>query len=415
MTDTDRTHFDIVIAGGSFIGLALARALVLSSGGTLRVAVVDPVALETHFDAQFDSRASALSVSTKQFLDVLGVWDGLKEFAQPATEIEITDSKLENVLRPVFLHLDNVTENGEASTYFVENYRLRQALTQLVAGDEAISFFGKCTVTSFSQKESVTHVHLSHGQSFTTSLLVAADGRRSRLRKQAGLKTIGWSYNQTGLVTTVAHSLPHDGRAVQHFLPSGPFARLPLTEQRCSLVWSERTPLAKQIMALDDAAFLGEIEKRFGSDLGDLSLAGPRGSFPLNMHLARSYVAERFALIGDAAHGVHPIAGLGLNMGVRDVAALTEVIVEASRVGLDFGSDAVLQRYVQWRRADNMLFGLVMDSLNRLFSNDFGPLRTIRDVGLGLVNRSDMLKSFFVREASGLSGHVPRLLKGEMV
>jgi 2-octaprenyl-6-methoxyphenol hydroxylase len=245
--------------------------------------------------------------------------------------------------------------------------------------------------------------------------VVAADGRRSFLREAAGIKVVGWSYPQTGIVTTVAHERPHEGVAVQHFLPAGPFAILPLCGDRSCITWTEDRDEARRILALDDAAFLAEVDLRFGGRLGTLSLAGPRGSWPLEMHLARSYVAPRLALVGDAAHGVHPIAGQGLNLALRDVAALAEVVADAARLGLDIGSTDTLRRYERWRRFDSVLSAAAFDGLNRLFSNDWTLLRTIRDAGLGLVDRLPAVKRMFVGEAAGLSGELPRLVRGEQI
>ena len=238
-------------------------------------------------------------------------------------------------------------------------------------------------------------------------------GGASPLRQAAGIGIVRWSYPQAGIVTTVRLEQPHQGRAVQHFLPSGPFAILPLTGNRACITWTEDAARAREILALDDAGFLAEVEKRFGYRLGGVALAGPRASWPLDMHLARALVADRFALVGDAAHGVHPIAGQGLNLGLRDVAALTEVVADAARLGLDIGSLAVLERYERWRRLDSALSAATFDALNRLFSNDSTLLRSARDFGLGLVERMPALKQFFVAEAAGLTGEVPRLLRGE--
>jgi 2-octaprenyl-6-methoxyphenol hydroxylase len=242
---------------------------------------------------------------------------------------------------------------------------------------------------------------------------VAADGRASPLREAADIGVVRWSYPQTGIVTFVRLEQPHQGRAVQHFLPSGPFAILPLTENRACITWTEDAANAREILALDDAGFLAEVEKRFGYRLGGVALAGPRASWPLDMHLARALVADRFALLGDAAHGVHPIAGQGLNLGLRDVAALAEVVADAARLGLDIGSLIVLERYERWRRLDSAFSAASFDALNRLFSNDSTLLRSARDFGLGVVERMPALKQLFVAEAAGLTGEVPRLLRGE--
>jgi 2-octaprenyl-6-methoxyphenol hydroxylase len=258
-------------------------------------------------------------------------------------------------------------------------------------------------------------IELGSGRRWRASLLVAADGRGSRLREAAGIGVVGWKYQQVGIVTTVQHEKPHRGHAVQHFLPSGPFAILPLKGNRCCITWTEEESEGRRIMALDDTGFLAEVEQRFGYRLGVTQLAGARGVWPLEMHLARALVAERLALVGDAAHLVHPIAGQGLNLGLRDVAALTEVVADAARLGHDIGSSIVLSRYERWRRTDAALSAAAFDGLNRLFSSDWTLLRAARSAGLGIVERLPALKQFFVAEAAGLTGEVPKLLRGERV
>jgi 2-octaprenyl-6-methoxyphenol hydroxylase len=261
---------------------------------------------------------------------------------------------------------------------------------------------------------------LSTGGQIACRLLVAADGIKSRLRSLAGIRTVDWHYGQSGIVATIRHERPHNGRAEEHFLPAGPFAILPLADDaegrhRSSLVWTERTQAAEKLVALDDFTFRLELERRFGHHLGDLAVAGPRNAYPLGLKLARDWVKPRFALAGDAAHGIHPIAGQGLNLGLRDVAALAEVIVEARRLGLDIGAIDVLQRYQAWRRFDAFEMGVVTDTLNRLFSNDVMPLRMIRDIGLGIADRLPALKARFIGEAAGTGIGLPRLLRGEAI
>jgi len=295
----------------------------------------------------------------------------------------------------------------------VEAGALLSVISDAVASETAIDVFAPDTVDDYATDAFAVHARLASGKTLQAPLLVAADGKRSRIRERAGIKSIGWSYPQVGIVATVAHERPHHGRAVQHFLPAGPFAILPLKGDRSSIVWTEDKVRGQALMAGEEEAFVAELTRRFGHRLGAIALEGPRQSFPLELRIARSFVADRLALIGDAAHAVHPLAGQGLNIGMRDVAALTETIIEALRLGLDFGRSVTLERYQRWRRFDSAFSATVMDGLNRLFSNDNVPLRAIRDVGLGLVDRAPGLKRFLVREAAGGTGTVPRLLKGE--
>jgi 2-octaprenyl-6-methoxyphenol hydroxylase len=269
------------------------------------------------------------------------------------------------------------------------------------------------SVTGFENAGNAINVALADGETISARLLVGADGARSHIRERAGIATHGWAYDQSAIVTTVAHERDHNGRAEEHFLPAGPFAILPLTGKRCSIVWTEDTREAERIIALPDDQFHAELEKRFGLQLGDIAVSGPRRAFPLGLFTARRFIGERLALIGDAAHIIHPIAGQGLNMGLRDVAALAEAIVDAARLGLDIGAADVLERYQRWRRFDTMTMGVATDGLNRLFSNHSDVLRLARDIGLGLVERLPALKRIFIREAAGFTGEVPKLLKGE--
>lgn len=406
-------HYDVVIAGGSFVGLTLAAALAHALPSGFRVAVVDKVPLAPGPRPIGDGRASAISAAGRKLFDVIGLWGALADHAQPIVDIDVTDSRLTSPVRQLFLHFDAELEPGAPAAYMLENDVLREALIAHVGGADGVSLLAPRSVTGFTSDMHAIRVRLDGGETLESRLLVAADGRRSALRRMAGIKTVGWSYGQTGIVTTVAHEKPHHGRAVQHFLPAGPFAILPLQGDRASLVWTETRDTARAIMALDDEGFLRELTERFGHRLGKLALAGPRQAYPLDMHLARAFVAPRLALAGDAAHGVHPLAGQGLNIGLRDVAALTEVVVEAARLGLDPGGGAVLERYERWRRFDSAFSAVVMDGMNRLFSNDSDLIRAARTFGLGLVDRIPPLKAFFVREAAGLTGELPRLLRGE--
>lgn len=400
---------DVLIAGAGFPGLALAIALRQSLGETFSVTVADPaLARESR-----DPRASAIAASARRMLDALGVWDDVAADAQPILDMAVTDSRLSDAVRPTFLTFAGEVEEGEPFAHMVENPQLTASL---IAKARALGV--TLLPTAVETNESVVAgvcVAFADGTSSTTRLLVAADGAQSRIRERAGIACVQWSYPQSGIVTTVAHERDHEGRALEHFLPAGPFATLPLKNNRASIVWTEESREAARIVALPDAEFLGEFEKRFGLELGDITLAGPRRAFPLGFALARSFIAERIALIGDAAHVIHPIAGQGLNMGLRDAAALAEAIADAARLGLDVGGATVLERYQRWRRFDSLAMGAATDSLNRLFSNNSDVLKAVRDFGLGVVDRLPALKTMFIREAAGLTGDVPKLLRGEAI
>lgn len=411
---TKIVRFDVVISGASFGGMALACGLSQALGPEFQIGLIDrdvPSAVAP----TADSRASALSAASKRMLDVLGLWTQVADVGQPVTGIEITDSTLETGVRPVLLTYDNVTDNDEPATYIVPNSALQSALRQSVAANPSLKLIAPAEATDFTSDESGVEVALAGGGALAASLLVAAEGRRSRLRESAGIKVVGWSYPQIGIVTTVHHDRPHGGRAVQHFLPAGPFAMLPLTGNRSCITWTEDAGEAKRILNLDDTGFLAELDKRFGGKLGALTLEGPRQSWPLEMHVARRYVGPRFALIGDAAHSVHPIAGQGLNLAFRDVAAMVDLLSDAIRLGFDPGDAQALARYERWRRFDSTISAVTFDGLNRLFASDRTLVRSGREFGLGLVDRMPMLKRFFVRESAGLTGELPRLLRGEPV
>jgi 2-octaprenyl-6-methoxyphenol hydroxylase len=323
----------------------------------------------------------------------------------------VTDSRLEDATRPVFLTFGGEVEPGEPFAHMVENRHLIDALVQRAEAD-GIELRATPVASYHAQREGVS-VTFGDGATADASLLVAADGAGSRLRQQAGIATHGWAYDQAGIVVTVGHERDHRGRAEEHFLPAGPFAILPLKGPRSSLVWTEQRSEAARIVALDQDEFHAELERRFGLQLGEIRALDTPRAFPLQYFVARSFISERLALVGDAAHVIHPIAGQGLNMGLKDIAALAEVIVDAARLGLDPGQADVLERYQRWRRFDTMAMGLATNSLNLLFSNESSLLRGVRDIGLGLVDRMPPLKNLFIRQAAGLSGEVPRLLKGE--
>ena len=407
MTTLPMAHSDVLIAGGGFAGFALAIALRQALGPRFAVALADP----SIGQAGRDVRASAIAAAPRRMFDALGVWDTVADEAQPILDMVITDSRVDDAVRPVFLTFGGEIEPGEPFAHMIENDRLVAALSAKAVADGVALM--AAAVADFTAETSGLNVTLRNGAAITTKLLVAADGARSRLRERAGIVVSGWSYGQSAIVTTVAHERSHEGRAEEHFLPSGPFAILPLRHNRSSIVWTERSEEAERIVALSDHDFHGELEKRFGLRLGDIAVAGRRRAYPLGLWVARSFIADRLALIGDAAHVIHPIAGQGLNMGLRDVAALAEAVVDGARAGLDPGDAVVLERYQRWRRFDTMTMCVSTDGLNRLFTNPSDPVRLVRDLGLGLVDRFPALKRLFVREAAGLVGEVPKLLRGE--
>jgi 2-octaprenyl-6-methoxyphenol hydroxylase len=409
MAGTQKTlRTDIVIAGAGYVGLATAVA-VKSSAPDLDIRVVDP-APPGAFER--DTRASAVAAAAARMLDRLGVWDQILPEAQPVNEMIVTDSRTSDPVRPVFLTFAGEAEQGEPFAHMVPNVALNRALRRKAA-ELGVTVSDGTGVASFETGPGKVQVALTSGENMDGRLLVAADGVKSKLRDMAGIKTVHVDYGQSGIVVTVAHERPHNGRAEEHFLPAGPFAILPLKGNRSSLVWTERTKDAESLIASDDLVFEAELERRFGLKLGDIHVEGARRAFPLGLTLARAFVKPRFALAGDAAHGIHPIAGQGLNLGFKDAAALAETIVEAARLGLDIGSLTVLQRYEQWRRFDTVQMGVTTDVLNRLFSNDVTPLRALRDLGLGIVDRLPRLKDFFINQASGKGAGQPRLLRGE--
>lgn len=399
---------DVVIGGAGFAGLALAIALRQALGETFTVTVIDPAL--AHLKSK-DPRASAIAAAARRLFAAIGVWDAVAAEAQPILDMKVTDSKLEHAVRPTFLTFEGEVEDGEPFAHMIENRLLVDALVEKAKAFGIALHAG--AVAGFDNRPGVIDVEMKDGQTIATRLLVGADGARSQIREQAGIATHGWNYDQAAIVCTVAHERDHHGRAEEHFLPAGPFAILPLTGRRSSIVWTEGAREAERLVALSDEEFHDALEQRFGLHLGELKVVGARRAFPLGLFTARTVIGERLALIGDAAHIIHPIAGQGLNMGLRDVAALAEAVVDAARLGLDVGAPDVLERYQRWRRFDTMTMGVATDGLNRLFSNNSDVLRLARDVGLGLVERMPALKKMFIREAAGVTGEVPRLLKGE--
>jgi 2-octaprenyl-6-methoxyphenol hydroxylase len=401
---------DVLIGGAGFAGLALAIALRQGLGSSFSVTVADPALT----GAAKDERASAIVAAARRLFETIGVWQKVE--TQPILDMVVTDSRLSDVVRPVFLTFEGDVEPGEPFAHMIENAALLAALVEK-AKDEGIALRA-AAVAEFAFTNDRVSVRLSDGDTLAARLLIAADGARSGIRERAGIASHGFRYGQSAIVATIAHERDHRGRAEEHFLPAGPFAILPLKRDpsvghRSSIVWTEQTDEAARIVALPDAEFHTELERRFGLHLGEIAVVGSRRVHPLGLSVARTFIADRLALVGDAAHVIHPIAGQGLNMGLKDVAALAEVIVDAARLGLDPGSLAVLERYQRWRRFDTVAMGVATDGLNRLFSNQSDVLRLVRDVGLGVVDRLPALKHLFIREAAGLVGEVPKLLRGE--
>jgi 2-octaprenyl-6-methoxyphenol hydroxylase len=406
----DRIRVDVLIVGGGMVGLALASAL--ASGG-MTSAVVDRTAPDAMLDADFDGRTVAIARGSQRLLKTIGLWDAMAPAAAAILEIRVSDGGA-----PLFLHYDHRDVGDHPLGYIIENRMVRRALIGLLPDRPAISVLAPARITALARNPDRVTATLEDGRRIEAALVVGADGRNSWTRQQADIRVTEWAYSQKGLVCTVTHERPHRGIAHERFLPAGPFAILPMTDDpdaghRSSIVWTERGELAPALLALDDAAFTAEVARRFGDFYGELKVVGPRWSYPLGLLHAERYLDLRLALVGDAAHAVHPIAGQGFNLGLRDVAALAEVLVDARRLGLDFGDAATLDRYQRWRRFDNVALAMAMDGLNRLFSNDFGPVRLARDVGLAAVNRLVPLKRVFMRHAMGVVGDLPRLIRGQ--
>lgn len=404
-------RLDILVCGGGYVGLSAALAI-KAAAPSLDIAVIDAAPADVW---RKDQRASAIAAGAKRLLTTLDVWKVIEPEAQAINEMVVTDSRTSDPVRPVFLTFGGEIDDGEPFAHMVPNVVMVAAL-RAKAEELGLPVYQSTIASSLDISETEARIETSDGRIFLTRLVVAADGIKSSLREMVGIKSQHWDYGQSGIVATVAHERPHNGRAEEHFMPSGPFAILPLTNNRSSLVWTERTDQANRLVAEDDFIFEAELERRFGHHLGALTVEGGRKAFPLGLTLAREFVRPRLALAGDAAHGIHPVAGQGLNLGFRDVAALAETIVEANRLGLDIGSMAVLERYQIWRRFDTVRMGLTSDVLTRMFSNDVGPLRLIRDIGLGLVDRMPAMKRYFINQAAGIpDASGPRLLRGETI
>ncbi len=400
---------DIVVAGGGLNGPALALAL---ADAGMRVAVVDARPADARAGDSFDGRAYALALASQRLLAALGLWEGLADHAQPILKVQASQGSAGEGPGPFGLHFDSAEIEEGRLGFMLEDRFLYRAL--LAAMRDRVAHLPGVSVTGQQPDAAGIIVALSDGRSLTAHLLVGADGRQSGVAARAGIRRVGHDYGQIALVAAVDHDLPHHGTAHQYFMPTGPLAILPLPGNRSSIVWSEDQAQARAILALSDEGFMQVLRPRFGDFLGPIRLAGPRFSYPLNLTLAERYVAPRVALLGDAAHGVHPVAGQGLNLGLRDVAALAEVIVLARRRGEDIGTDAVLARYQSWRRPDATALALGMDGVNALFSNANPLLRAAREIGMGVVDAIPPLRRGFMRQAAGLSlDPMPRLLTGQ--
>ena len=412
MTPTDHSC-DVLIIGGGLAGLSLAVAL---SREGIRTAVVDRTPPDTQRTAAFDGRASALAQGSQRIFHRLGLWPAMAGAAAPILHIEITDGCIDQARSPFALSFDHRAVGTEPMGWIVENRVMRRVLHDQITDCDDPCLFAPHNLAGLTRRDTAVVAQLDSGQKITARLVIGADGRQSPVRVHAGIRTTGRDYHQNGLVTTVYHDRPHGGVAHEHFLPAGPFALLPLCDgdsgaHRSSLVWSEKRALAPHYMAMDDNRFADELHRRFGGKLGDFSVGGDQWSYPLSSLHAERMTDHRLALIGDAAHGMHPIAGQGLNLGLRDIAALTDVLVAAKTSGQDLGSAPVLARYARWRRFDSVVMLCAMDGLVTLFSNDIPPLRLARGVGLAAVNNIAPLRKFFIKHAMGTVGDLPSLMR----
>ncbi|MBK8440527.1 MAG: UbiH/UbiF/VisC/COQ6 family ubiquinone biosynthesis hydroxylase [Rhodobacter sp.] len=404
---------DILIAGGGLNGPALALAL---AQGGLRVTVIDARAAPLRAEAGFDGRAYALAIASKRLLQMIGVWPAVEGKSQPILKIRASDGHAGQGAAPFFLAFDSAEIEEGPMGFMLEDRFLYAAFLKAMQAEPNITLLSGETVQAQEVAPQGVTITLASGRQLAGRLLVGCDGRGSGVATRAGIRRQGWGYGQTALVTAIRHEKDHEGTAHQFFMPSGPLAILPLPGgHHSSIVWSETDATAAAIQALDDDGYLAALRPRFGDFLGQIALAGARFTYPLSLSLAERFVTDRVALVGDAAHGVHPIAGQGLNLGLRDVGALAEVLITAARRGEDIGGAVVLEEYQRWRRFDSTALALGMDTVNRLFSNDNPILRLGRDLGLGLVNAVPGLRRGFIRQAAGLKGDLPRLLAGKPI
>ena len=400
---------DILIVGGGLNGSCLALALAQAGFSSV---VLDALPTPKRKADAFDGRAYSLALASKNLLAAIDIWPEVEDNAQPILEVKASDGRAGEGAAPYFLHFDHAELEDGPMGYLLEDRFLRRALLAAIEAEPLITHRANVTVTA-QDTSAAAQVTLSDGTNLTARFLIGADGRQSGVAERAGIKRSGWDYGQTALVCAIEHERPHNAIAHQFFMPNGPLAILPLPENRSSIVWSETTENAAQITALDDAAYLEALRPAFGDFLGEIKLTGTRFTYPLTLTLAQNYVGPRLALVGDAAHGVHPIAGQGLNLGFRDIGALAEVLTEAKRRGEDIAAADVLARYQSWRKFDTTALALGMDAVNKLFSNDNPALRFMRDLGMGAVSSMPTLRRRFMREAAGLTGALPKLMQGK--
>ena len=398
---------DIAIVGGGLNGPILALALAQAG---IKSTVIDALTTKVRKNAGFDGRSYAVALTSQRLLNNIGLWTNIKDNAQAILEIKVSDGRAGEGPSPFFMHFDHAEIEDGPMGYMVQDRYLRRTLLDAMAENPNVTHIQGETVVGQDVISGGVSVTLSSSKKISARALIGCDGRGSGTAERAGIKRIGWGYGQTALVCAIEHEKPHGGIAHQFFMPTGPLAILPLTGNRSSIVWSETEANATAFNALSDAEYLTMLRPRFGNFLGEISLAGARYSYPLALSITDRLVADRTALVGDAAHGLHPIAGQGLNAGMRDIAALVQIITEAQKRGEDYGSLAVLKRYEEWRRFDNTALALATDTFNKLFSNDNLVLRLGRDLGMGLINKLPGLRRGFIREAAGLSGDLPDLM-----
>lgn len=408
---------DVILGGGGLVGQTLALAL---DQAGVKVIVIDAAKPAETLAPSFDGRAFAIAFASYRMWRALGLADDLDQVAQPIEQIMVTDGRLPGGARkggPSLLHLHfdraELHDSDEPLGLMLEARHVRLALDKAVKARRSIKMIQPMSVTAIVREAAGVNVTLANGKTLRAPLLVGADGRRSFVRQAVGIRTIGWDYPVTAIVATIQHAKPHGAVAHEYFLPNGPFAILPLKGERSNIVWAEPRRAAEALLKMNEADFIAELRLRFGDFLGELSLEGPRFGYPLSLQLAERMIDQRVVLAGDSAHGIHPLAGQGLNLGLKDCAALAECIADGMALGLDPGDVSILERYQRWRRFDNVTMALGMEFFDKMFSNDFPPLRAARTLGLAAVNAVGPARRFFMKYAGGAAGDLPKLLKGE--